>query len=231
MAASRALIIGDVHGCAEELRILLERCEYQPGDSVVFVGDLVAKGPDSQGVVKMARSLSARTVLGNHDVRVLEIRQHLDKGEPPPRATKSHVTAAQSLSRDDVAWLRQKPFYLRLETYGVAVVHAGIVPGIPLEAQDPAQLTTLRSILPDGTPSPLATMGVPWASTWEGPECVVFGHDARRGLQRHPWAYGLDTGCVYGGELTALALPERRIISVSAKNVYLDRGKKEPLFP
>ena len=93
------------------------------------------------------------------------------------------------------------------------VVHGGLVPGIPLEQQTRDHLLNLRSITAEGRPSKRID-GAPWASLWQGPEHVVFGHDAVRGLQRHPFATGLDTGCVYGRELTALVLPAGEIVSV-----------------
>jgi hypothetical protein len=99
------------------------------------------------------------------------------------------------------------------------VLHAGAVPGVPLERQEREHLTTLRSIKDDGTPTK-RLKGRPWAALWTGPERIVFGHDALRGLQQHPLATGLDTGCVYGGMLTALVLPERRLVQVPARRAY-----------
>lgn len=228
MQSSRTLIIGDVHGCADELQDLLQASQFSSGDKLVFAGDLVAKGPKSLETVGLARSFAARTVLGNHDVKVLAIRQALDAQQPVPSATQSQLAAAQGLSSDDVAWLASQPFYLTLPEHNTWVVHGGLVPGRPLADQEPAHLTTMRSLLPDGRPSKHVNEGVPWASQWQGPELVVFGHDAVRGLQRYPFAFGLDTGCVYGGELTALILPDRELISIPAHRAYLRRGKDEP---
>ena len=99
------------------------------------------------------------------------------------------------------------------------MLHAGAVPGVPFEKQTREHLTTMRSIGSDGQPTKRIE-GRPWAAVWPGPEKIVFGHDAIRGLQRHRFATGLDTGCVYGRRLTALLLPERRLVSVEARRAY-----------
>jgi diadenosine tetraphosphatase ApaH/serine/threonine PP2A family protein phosphatase len=169
---------------------------------VVLVGDLVRKGPDSAGVVRRVRDIGARAVRGNHDVHFIS------RGE------------AGALRADDREWLETLPLFLRLPRHGAIVVHAGLVPGVPLEDQEPEHLLTMRSIRPDGSVSKRVDEGVPWASRWEGPEHVVFGHDAIRKLQLHPHATGLDTGCVYGGELSACIFPGRRIVSVPARRAY-----------
>jgi calcineurin-like phosphoesterase family protein len=218
------VIVGDVHGCADELRDVLRAAGHRRGDRLVLVGDLVAKGPDSHGVLQLAREEKALAVLGNHDAHALRARSEAAAGgdrEVKPERRQ----VLDTLTGDDWAYLEALPLFVRLgpEKRGappVAVVHAGAVPGIPLEKQDREHLLTLRSIRPDGTPSKKIEAR-PWAALWRGPELLVFGHDAVRGLQEHPWATGLDTGCVYGGRLTALILPERRLVSVPARRVYV----------
>jgi hypothetical protein len=212
----RTLIVGDVHGCLDELLELLVRADRAPEDRVVLVGDLVAKGPNSVGVVRWARESGADAVLGNHDAHVLRAVRGDTKVGP------AHRAVAETLSAADVAWLESRPLWLRLD--GAAerphiVVHGGLVPGLSLEQQTRDHLLNLRSITADGEPSKRID-GAPWATLWHGPEHVVFGHDAVRGLQQHPFATGLDTGCVYGRELTALVLPAGELVSVPALRAY-----------
>lgn len=216
----RAIVIGDVHGCREELEALVRACGVTPEDQVFLVGDLVAKGPDSQGVVQLAREQGYLAVLGNHDAHLLQIRA--GTVDRKPKAT--HLEAARAFTGADWAYLESLPLWRRIPGHDAIVVHGGLVPGVPLEAQAREHLLTLRSIRPDGTPSKKVDEGVPWASLWPGPEHVIFGHDAIRGLQQYPFATGLDTGCVYGGALTAILLPERRFVSVPARRVYSPPG-------
>jgi hypothetical protein len=223
---NRTIIVGDVHGCREELEELLERCGARPGERVILAGDLVAKGPDSAGVVAWARRWGAEGVLGNHDAHVLRVREiragrRADEGR---EIKPEHDLVVATLGEDDWRYLEGLPLYLRLgpERPGdpdTVVLHAGAVPGVPLERQEREHLITLRSIKDDGTPTK-RLKGRPWAALWTGPERIVFGHDALRGLQQHPLATGLDTGCVYGGMLTALVLPERRLVQVPARRAY-----------
>jgi hypothetical protein len=212
----RTLIIGDVHGCFDELLAVLARARRTPADRVVLVGDLVAKGPDSLGVIRWARTSGADAVLGNHDAHLLRALH----GEAKVGA--GHRAIAEKLDADDVAWLEARPLWLRLDHAADRphlVVHGGLVPGVPLEQQTRDHLLNLRSITTEGEPSKRIE-GAPWASIWRGPEHVVFGHDAVRGLQLQPFATGLDTGCVYGRELTALVLPTGELVSVPALRAY-----------
>ena len=223
---ARTVIVGDVHGCARELEALLERVGLGDGDALVLVGDLVARGPDTRGVLALVRAYGGRAVLGNHEERLLLVRR---EGRGASKLSPSHQQVLNELSERDWAQLESLPRFLDLEEHGVRVVHAGVVPGVPIEEQDPWVLTHLRTI-DDGAPS--ARLGPPlWGELYAGPPHVVFGHNAVSGLQLHPWATGLDTGCVYGKRLTALVLPagakvprvEDRpdaLVSVRARHAY-----------
>lgn len=214
LVSARTVIVGDVHGCRLELEDLLGEIGFAGGDTLIGAGDLLGKGPDGAGVVRLFREGGHTSVLGNHDAKVLAWR----RGE---RSLKgSHREHADGMTDADWAWLEGLPLWLRLPEHGAIVVHGGIVPGRPVESHDPSVLMNLRSLTPEGLPSKMVEDGVPWASCWRGPEIVVFGHDALRGLQVYEKAIGLDTGCVYGGELTALVLPEARIVSVPAREAY-----------
>lgn len=214
-------VIGDVHGCLDELEALIALCGHPRGGALCLVGDLVAKGPDSRGVLALVRELGASAVRGNHDQRVLSHKLAIDAGLPPPRLRPTHAAVAHALDDRDFALLASLPLFLRLPAEQAIVVHAGLVHGVPPEQQDPDLLMNMRTLRPDGTPSRRAEDGVLWGSRWPGPELVLFGHHALQGLQQHPFAIGLDTGCVYGGRLTACLLPERRILSVPARRAYL----------
>jgi hypothetical protein len=217
----RTIIVGDVHGCLDELQALLLQCGVVRGDRVVLAGDLVAKGPDSRGVVQLVREIGALAVLGNHDDFCIDVwrRRHQAEARRPRR------WLLDTLDESDWAFLESLPLFLRLSAEGeggpdVAVVHAGAVPGVPLEEQERDSLLSLRSLVGGSAPSRRLLMRWPWAAAWRGPEHIVFGHDAVRGLQQYPLATGLDTGCVYGRELTALELPSRRIHKVPARRRY-----------
>jgi diadenosine tetraphosphatase ApaH/serine/threonine PP2A family protein phosphatase len=217
----RTFFVGDVHGCNDELGELLQRAGWTRDDQLVLVGDLVAKGPDSAGVVARAMELGALAVLGNHDAHLLDVRAGLSK-------KAHHAAVAQTLQPAHFDYLDRLPLWLDLPELNVLVVHGGLVPGVELTQQPRHLLLNMRSLDALGKGTPRIEGGVPWGSRWPGPRHAVFGHDAVRGLQLHPHATGLDTGCVYGKQLTGLWWPARRLVSVDARRAYVPiQGKEE----
>lgn len=233
---SRTILIGDVHGCADELQALLERVAYEPGDSVCFVGDLLARGPDALGVLRIFRETRARSVLGNHEDRLLEARAARAGGSAGPRLSPSHERVLSQLSDEDWALLESWPLYLELPAHGVRVVHAGVVPGVPIARQRRKDLLKMRALEEDGSATN-SWRERSWARDYDEEPHIVFGHNAVSGIQIHPHATGLDSGCVYGGRLTAMVLEDgqppppisRRdevLFSVPAKRRYVDFGPR-----
>jgi hypothetical protein len=237
---SRTLLIGDVHGCADELRELGERVGVSESDRVWLVGDLVVRGPDPHGVMAWIRAIGARSVRGNHEARLLRWRR-LASGELEPQGRSDRALlksewlarCAAALSDEDWAALEALPLWLRVPEHELLVVHAGLEPGLPVEEQREHVLLHCRTVDDGGRPSDLRDGGAPWGSRYQGPPHVVFGHNALEEPQLHAWATGIDTGCVYGGALTALVLEDgqavpppadRRccLVSVKARRRYFD---------
>ena len=235
----RTIVIGDVHGCLEELDELLRKVELRPDrDRLVFAGDLLDRGPDPPGVVRRARELGAEGVMGNHEHKHLRYRQH----EARRRAEPGYVNPMQplgevqlreheALSEDDWSYLGQMPAWLRVAPTWV-LVHAGFEPIRPLERQHEAACLRVRYVDDRGRGVPLKRKGekppgaVRWATLWRGPDSVVYGHavyDRREPKSDAPSAgvrcLGIDTGCCFGGRLTALVLPALEVVQVEPKAV------------
>lgn len=185
----RTIVIGDVHGCLDELKDLLKACDYDnQADAVVLVGDLVNKGPASADVVRFAREQGLYCVRGNHDDGALLAWQARERERLEGRvATASPKYAyTDAFSTHDVAFLQELPYTLWLPHLETLVVHAGVVHGISLANQDPVDMTTMRNIIerPDGTceAHDQPGRGSAWAASWrpEGSAIparhIIFGH-------------------------------------------------------
>lgn len=241
---NRTIVIGDVHGCARELDALLEKLGPGRGDRVLMVGDLVVRGPKPNRVLQLVREVGGVAVRGNHEWRLLKWRE-LQRARRPRRgeadlsptdqrilASKSLLETAREIDEEGWAQLERMPLWAEIPEQELLVVHAGLLPGLDLEAQRERVLLHIRGIKKDGHPTERRDEGVLWGKRYEGPLHVVFGHNAQTKPQHHRFATGIDTGCVYGGRLTALVLPEGRkmprsaegqkklLVSVKARRTY-----------
>jgi len=240
---TRTIVIGDIHGCLEEFDELLKTLGFAQGkDRLVLAGDLVDRGPDSVGVVRRARELEAECVLGNHEHKHLRWKTWEDKiaagaakknPMKPLDALKASIQAG--LNDDDFEYLFSLPRIIRLDG-SRSVVHGGCVPNRPLDRQ-PKEVTMVRFVhkekghfvgirsigeVPEGT--------VYWSEVWTGPETLFYGHavhdlkDPRVDNHDGYDCWGLDTGCVFGGRLTAAVLSDENldveIVQVDAKEAY-----------
>ena len=189
---------------------LLEVAEVKEADRIVSVGDLVCKGPDSLAVMQWAmKRPNLRCVLGNHEARLLD--RWLSGNSSDPGTFDAEICRQLGDCYEEaMQFINTWPLYL--EEAGVLIVHAGIDPRVPfIEQQSRRDLLNIR--IPDG-------MDIPWYEDYGENRPIVFGHWAKRDPVVRDNAVGLDTGCVYGGALTAFVLPEGRLVSVPASREY-----------
>jgi bis(5'-nucleosyl)-tetraphosphatase (symmetrical) len=234
-------LVGDVQGCVRELEGLVETIRFDPArDELWSLGDLVNRGPESLAVLRLWRDVGGRGILGNHDIYAL--RAHADPRRRKRDSLDALFEAEDGPKLLDR--LRERPVLVRLPATGpgrrdVWIVHAGLHPRwTDLEGlaervnggtRDEAWLTSpevafatrvrccseageqcRHSGPPELCPEPFK----PWDAFYRGSELVVHGHWAMRGYYRGERTMGLDSGCVYGGCLTAWCQDEDRIVQI-----------------
>lgn len=218
LSTGRLIAVGDIHGCAVEFAELLDKLQLQRGDRLILLGDLINRGPDSRLVLDLARSTRARSLLGNHELRLLRSRRRADTSllRDEDRATVA------TLRPTDWDYLAAMPLTHFEEDLNIVFVHGGFLPGQPWQRQPAEVVTRIQVIDEQGQPRKRTEApGAPlWVERWAGPPFVVYGHTPRPTVHKLKWSLGLDTACVYGGYLSAYILPERRLVQVKARRRY-----------
>ena len=276
---SKIYAVGDIQGCAPSLKALVKKLPVQ--SRMIFLGDLVNRGPDSLGTLRYLKQLQEdkriECILGNHDLHLLAV----DAGI---RKTKGLDTVQPILDAPDRAelmdWLRHRP--MALSNGKVLTVHAGVLPQWDLQqtiecAQEVEKalrkksykdfladmygntqnkwsnslkgyerlrvitnaLTRIRFCTPTGTMEFESKEGfedgpkgyIPWFKTPKRKTqdaLIYFGHWSTLGLLQHGNVIGLDTGCVWGGKLTAMEIPQSGKPSKNLEIIQVD-GYDHPL--
>jgi len=237
-------IVGDVHGCCDELEELLEKLGYRvewsgsevsvtprDGRMVVFVGDLTDRGPRTPDVLRIVMAMgeagSALVVEGNHDNKFVRwlgganvktghgLQQSIDQmaGESP--AFKAKVRKFMS----------GLPPYLWLDGGKLVVAHAGLKADMVGRTDGKVRSFALYGDTTgdtDGYGSPVRRN---WALEHGGEPAIVYGHVAAPEVQVVNNTWCIDTGCCFGGALTALRWPERELVSVAAERVHYEAAR------
>jgi bis(5'-nucleosyl)-tetraphosphatase (symmetrical) len=201
---TRQIFIGDVQGCFDELQDLLKVCQVNWNDDEVYLaGDMINRGPKSLEVMQfLMANPQLKCILGNHEHFYLKGK----KKKSFARLNKEFGVHDQRIK----SWLFKQPYYR--ESPDWILVHGGLPNGKDqnFDEIDPKILTTIR----------FDENERPWYENYEGQRRVIFGHWAMRGLVEYKNVIGLDSGCVYGGSLTAFILPDARWLSVPARDQY-----------
>lgn len=245
---TRKLIFGDVHGALTEFKLLLEKANYVQGaDEVYMLGDLVDRADQSPELIKFCIENDIKSVMGNHDSKLVRRWRHVvrKRNDPsykiPMHFSQDQMNTIEALSDKEMQWVADLPYYYTLPEVGVVLMHAGLLPCIPLASQSREVLTMVRYVdlagkrmLPVKQPGFLQPDdSMFWAETYDGTVDVIFGHsvvslDGTIGV----WdglstgrCYGIDTGVCFGGYLTCMILDtdnpkSREIVQVKALREY-----------
>jgi Calcineurin-like phosphoesterase len=210
---SRTIVVGDIHGCYDELMALMEKVNLGDKDRVVSVGDLITKGPKSKEVLELFMTDPRfTTVIGNHDLALRRKWNGEDiELKPAQKETHKELRAEKDAY---ASFFNRVPFTIDLDTH--LVVHAGLRPNVELYSQTTGDMTRLRTLGPDRE----SEEGTPWYHVYYGDKVVLFGHWPAPEPRRGKKAIGLDTGCVYGYNLTAYIIEEDEFVNVTAKTAY-----------
>lgn len=235
--------IGDVHGCRSELESLLGSLGYEierddegrpvdaahpDGRRVVFLGDLVDRGPDTPGVLRLAMGMveagHALAVPGNHEaklVRALEGKKvQASHGLAETLAQLSEESA--EFRHRVLTFCRDLVSHLVLDDGRLVVAHAGLIEKYHGRASGRVRAFSLFGDTTGETDEYGLPVRLPWADDYRGSATVLYGHVPTLEAE---WVNGtmcLDTGCVFGGRLSALRYPEKEVVSVPAEKVWYE---------
>ncbi len=236
-------LIGDVHGCLPELLELLALLGYSvaedlsvtppAGRTLVFLGDLTDRGPDSPGVLHLAMGMvaagTALCVQGNHDAKLLRALE----GHAVQITHGLEVTLEQfgrqppGFAETVKAFLAGLPSHLLLDSGNLVAAHAGLP--AHLQGRDGRRVWAFALYGDVDRSGPPSSDGLPnrrdWAAGYHGPALVAYGHTPVRWPRWKNRTVNLDTGCVFGGQLSALRYPELETLSVAARAVYREAGR------
>lgn len=237
-------LVGDVQGCFREFETLLREIRFDPDrDELWCLGDLVNRGPDSLAAVRLWRDLGGKGLIGNHEIHALRVRSGAVRKPLPALETFFSAPDADEL----LGLLRGLPVLVHLPSAGKGpdawIVHAGLHPrwtdlaavaadlneGVHddrwLASEGVSFATSVRCCDETGSrckhagpPEDCPDGFLPWNEFYRGDTLVVHGHWARRGFYREGNVLGLDSGCVYGGPLTAWCQDEDRVVQVACRS-------------
>ena len=232
-------IIGDVHGCFDELTELLEKLGYKAtegglylppeGRKLIFVGDLVDRGPKSPEVMRLVMGMvengSALAVPGNHDVKFMraiwgkkvQTTHGLAESLQQFEAYEEHY---RGFSRCAAEFIDKLVSHYVFDEGKLVVAHAGMKEAMQGRGSGKVREFALFGETTGETDEFGLPIRYPWAQEYRGRAMVVYGHTPVPEAEWLNRTIDIDTGCVFGGKLTALRYPELELISVPARHTY-----------
>ncbi|AYQ57809.1 serine/threonine protein phosphatase 1 [Bathymodiolus thermophilus thioautotrophic gill symbiont] len=225
---SRLITYGDIHGCCSELAQLRQKIKPAKNDIEVCVGDVITRGKDSIKTLRYLQSHNIKSVLGNHEDKIVRYLQHQESiKENPIVLDEDEQDIVVNLNAEDISYLKNMPLFMRFEK--ITILHGGLQNRQNLNKiskKSRAQILRLRFLDQDHN---FVTFGkedeksIFWADIYNGGQgFVVYGHQNFNEVKINQHALGIDTGCVYGGKLSAAIFQEIKDEKFSIESVNAD---------
>jgi hypothetical protein len=235
---TKTFIIGDVHGCIDELQELMQELALVAGDRLIFIGDLIDRGPDSLGVVRQVyewtKNFEVILLLGNHEEKFIRYVHHIQANtgkEKEMKGVDRFSKLLNGLNESEINFIKEAYYSVHLPEFDSLLVHAGVWrnvsfhlpatykfnPETTVSNKHIVLLTKTRFVNPEGN---FVSLGeekqgdVFWAEDYKGQYGhIYFGHQPFLQSTPHEFlhATAIDTGCVYGGWLTAVELSSTQV--------------------
>lgn len=211
------LVIGDIHGCHEELMALLDMVGPTPEDRIITIGDMLDRGPDSEKVADFFRlNDQAAALMGNHEHKHILSHDDIIRPSLAQKITRRQFSATGY--EDPIHWIRNFPVFL--ETEHAVLLHGFFEPGVPLGEQKKQVILGTRN----GELYLKKNYDKPWYELCNPEKPIIAGHrdNSKRGevMMVNDTVFFLDTGCCYGKKLSAILLPDFKIYQVKSRKNY-----------
>lgn len=211
----RLIVYGDIHGCLDALKQLRKKVDPNENDIEVCVGDFITKGKNSIGVIEYLIEHNIKSVLGNHEDKLLRYIEHTSSPKKNPiKLDDDEVSILRLLKKSHLAYLQSLPVFLKFGE--VTIVHGGLQNHTNLNELNKKSIQkVLRLRYVDNNGNFIAKGEEDekshfWADVYDGNQgFVIHGHRWSKTVHIHENAIGIDTGCVYGNKLSAVVISKK----------------------
>jgi len=216
----RVIVYGDLHGCLDELKALREKLKIQPEDMEISVGDILNKGPYlADKMIAYLKEHNFKVVIGNNEAKALrQYNKYKKEGEEYLKTLRPFECATVlSIREKEFSYLHSLPYFYKIDN--LTILHGGLAPGVHLsEDMDDVikkEITLIRYLDKNFQPVSWSDRANPgnkfWSEIYDGREgFIVAGHHPFPSPKEEKYALDIDTGCVYGGCLTAVIFTKNK---------------------
>ena len=223
------IVYGDIHGCLDEFKKLRKQVNLKPDDIEILVGDFINKGPFSLDTIHYLSNHNILSVMGNNEAKIIKLyKRYLKDGDKYLETIKPHDRdTVLKITKNELKYLESLPYFLKFSN--LTIVHGGVKSDTVLDENidnnTKKQITLLRYLNKDLEAIPWDDFEGRykfWSELYKGHEgFIVFGHHPFDEPKIEEFAVGIDTGCVYGGKLTAIKFAVKKNGKVDTKKYKL----------